>query len=73
MEAAVVMPLEFAVPISYFVDVLSGMVIDALTDVLTGVSGIGVEMLADATGTFFASLMTALENAVPKPLEEFGC
>ena len=66
MEAAVVMSLEFAVSISYFVDVLSGMVIDALTDVLTGVSGIGVEMLADATGNVFASLMTALENAVPK-------
>ena len=60
-----------AVPISYCLDVLSGMVVDTLTDSLIGgimifVSGIGVEVLADATGTFFASLMTASENAVPK-------
>jgi hypothetical protein len=31
------------------------------------VSGIGVEMLTDATGNVFTSLMGALENAVPKP------
>ena len=41
---------------------------DALADVIMiFVTDIGVEVLADATGTFFASLMTALENAVPNP------
>ena len=77
VEAAVVMPLEFAVSISYFVDVLSA-VVDASMDALMAVMirlvlDIGVGVLADATGTFFTSLMTASENAVPKPLEEFDC
>ena len=72
MEAAVVMPLEFAASISYCVDMLSGMVVDALVDALGSVMiclvlDIGVEVLTDATETFFTSLMTALEFAVPKP------
>ena len=55
--------LEFAVPISYSVDVLSGMMGDVWIDALAG-----VEVLADANSNVFASLMTALEFAVPKPL-----
>ena len=53
---------------SYFVYVLSDVVVDALARVIMGfVSGIGVEVLADANGNVFASLMTALEFALPKP------
>ena len=72
--ADVVIALEFAVTVPCFGDVPSGMVVGALTgavtDVIKGfVSSIGVEMLADANVIIFASLMTALEFAVPKPLE----
>ena len=78
MVAAVVIALECAVPIPYFLDVLSGMLvgmwIDALAGVIMGfVSGIGVEMLAGLNGNVFASPMTALEFDVPKRLEEFSC
>ena len=63
---------------SYFVYVLSDAVVDALinavTDIISGfVSSIGVEVLADANVNVFASLMTDLEFAVPKPLGEFSC
>ena len=37
------------------------------------VTGIGVEVLADANVNVFASMMTALEFAVPKPREGFNC
>ena len=50
-------------PISYSVDVLSGVLVDVWIDALAG-----VEVLADANANVFASLMTALELAVPKPL-----
>ena len=54
---------------SYFVYVLSDVVVDALARVIMGfVSGIGVEVLADANANVFASLMPPLEFAVPKPL-----
>ena len=69
--AVAVISLGFAVPISYFVDVLSDMVVAC---VITGfVPGIGVEMLADANVNVFAFLMTVLEFAAPTPLREFGC
>ena len=56
------------------VDMLSDMAVDAWIDALAGVTigfvtGIGAEVLADTNGNGFASLMTALEFAVPKPLE----
>ena len=64
--AAVIIILEFAVPISYVVYVLSD---DALINVLTSgfVPSIAVEVLADANANVFASLVTALEFAVTKP------
>ena len=70
--APVVVALAFAVPISYCVDALSVVVVDelmdALADVITRfVTGIGVEVLADANGNVCASLMTVLEFAAPKP------
>ena len=67
--AAAVIALEFALPISYFVDVLSDMVVDAfaLTCAMAFVSDIGVEVLADANANIFAFLVTALELALPKP------
>ena len=67
--SAVVITLELVVSISYFVYVLSDVVVDALTGVIMGfVSGIGVEVLADANSNVFASLMPVFEFAVPKPL-----
>ena len=74
----VVITLEFVVPISYFVYVLSDMVVGALTgvmpDSITGfVSSIGVEVLADANVNDFASLVTAWDFGLPKPLGEFSC
>ena len=55
-------------------DVLSDMAVDAWIDALAGVtigfvSAMGAEVLPNANGNGFASLMTALEFAVPKPLE----
>ena len=69
VAAAVVIALELAVPISYFVDALSDMVVDALIDVLA-VMIIG---FVSDIGNVFAALMTALEFPVPPPLREFGC
>ena len=72
--ADVMIASEFAVTVSYFGDVLSGMVVGAVTDAMMDfVSDIGVEVLADANVNVFASLMTALEFAVPKPLGGFRC
>ena len=70
--AAVVIALKkFAVPIPYFVDALSDMMVDALIDALDNVimvfvTDIGVEVLAGASVNVFTSLMTALEFAVPE-------
>ena len=63
---------EFPVTVSYFGDVPSGMAVGALTGAVTDammgfVSGIGVEVLADANVNAFAFIMTTLEFAVPKP------
>ena len=76
--AAVLIALEFAVPTSYLVDVLSSMVVNALIDVLAGVltgivPGIGAGVLADANGNVFASLMTVLGFVSTKPFGEFCC
>ena len=72
VEIIVVTALEFVVTILYLVDVLSSMVVDALIDLLACatmgiVTSIGSEVLADTNVNVFASLMTALEFAVPKP------
>ena len=66
--------MEIIVAAAVVVDVLSDMAVDAWIDALAGVimgfvSGIGAEVLPGANGNGFASLMTALEFAVPKPLE----
>ena len=75
--ADVVIALEFAAPVSYFGDILSPMTMDVsagvAADVIMGfVADIGVEVMADANGNVFASLMTALDFAVPKPLESLS-
>ena len=76
--AAVVIALKkFAVPIPFFIDVLSNMVVDTLIDALDNVimvfvADIGVEVLADANGNVFTSLMTALDFTVSKSLREFS-
>ena len=70
----IVIALELVASTSYFVYVLSDVVVDALTRVIMGfVSGIGVEVLTGANATIFASLMTILEFTVSIPLGEFGC
>ena len=66
--------LEFVKSISWFVYVLSEMMVDSLIEALTDVimifvSGIGVGAIRNV----FVSLMTALELAVPKPLGEVSC
>ena len=66
VAAAVVIALEFAVPLS---DALSDMVVDALIDVLA-VMIIG---FVSDIGNVFASLMTASECPVPPLSREFGC
>ena len=63
--AEVVTALDFLVTASYFGDVLSGMVVGALADVITG--------FVYANVNVFTSLMTALEFGLPKPLGEFSC
>ena len=70
--------IEAAVVVIDFVDVLSDMALDAWIDALASViigfvPDIGVEVLADANGNVFASLMTALEFAVPESIREFSC
>ena len=70
--AAVVIAVELVVSISYFAyvpsNVVVGELIHALARVIMGfVSGIGVEVLADANANVFASLTIVLEFAVPKP------
>ena len=67
---AIVSDSELAGPISYFVDVLSDMVVDALVEavaeiIMVFVTGIDVEVL---NVNAFAFLTTALEFDVPKPL-----
>ena len=66
--AAEVIDLEFAVPASYSVNVLSDVMIDALTEVL---NGIDVGMLTDFNA--FAAVVTALEFDMPTPWTAFGC
>ena len=64
----VVTALEFAAPISYFVDALSDMVVNPLVDVLDMIIGFVSDIVS-----VFASLMTALELLVPSLSREFGC
>ena len=76
--AAGVILLEFAVTVTYSVGVMSGVVADALLNMLTGtiigcVSDIGVEVLADVNANVFAAVITTLEFAVPMPSEECWC
>ena len=68
-----VIDLKFALPASCSVP--SEAAVDLSMDVLAGVmlgllTGIGIEVLADASGNAFALVMTALELPVSTPLEE---
>ena len=55
-------------------EVAVGLLMDALTDMILGVlTSIGVEVLVDVNVNVFAGLMTALECAMPSPLEKFRC
>ena len=79
--AAAVIALEFVVPKSCAVDILAGMLVglvgDVLADVLAGVTicvvpGIGVAVLTEANANILATI-TTLEIAVPAPLEKSLC
>ena len=65
--------------VKYFGDVLSDMMVDALIDAVTDVkivgfvSGICLEVLADANVNVFTSLMNDLEFRLPKLIGEFSC
>jgi len=79
---AVVVDLESARTVSKSVDLLAVVVVDRFVDAMAGVlagitvgvlSGKDVDVLPDVNANVFASLMTALEFAMPKPLEECNC
>ena len=57
----VVVVLQFVVPVSYLVDMLSDVAIEALA------GGISVEMLAGANVNVLAAVMTALEFTISTP------
>ena len=66
--------LEFAVPVSYTVDVLAGMVGDVLAGVLAGViisvvSGIDVDALAEVNVNVSAAVVNVGID-IPGPLEK---
>ena len=69
---AVVIAVGLVVSTSFFAYVLSDVAVGALIDalarvIMSFVSSIGVEVLADANTNVFASLMPDLEFAVPNP------
>ena len=59
--SVVVVVLEFAVIVSYILEVLSDVVVE------------GVEMLVDVIVNVLAAVMTTLEFHIPMPLEGFSC
>ena len=62
-----VLGLEFVVPVSYLLEVLSDMMVGALA------VGIGAEVLGDLDVNVSAAVMTALEFSMSIPLEELNC
>ena len=65
----IVIVLKFVLPVSYSVDVTSGVVLDlfadGLADVMSSVlPGIGIGVLADVNTNAFAAVMTALKFPV---------
>ena len=79
---AVVIALEFAVTVCCSGNVLSDGVVDLWMDtlagsmfgvvIISGLSGIGVDVLVDVNVNVFAGVMT-VKFAMPTPLEGFGC
>ena len=68
--------LKFALPVSYSVDVPSGVVVgffmDALADVMIIIlSGIGIEVLSDVNANALAVVMAALEFPASTPSKRF--
>ena len=69
VAGVIVIVLKFVLPVSYSVDVTSGVVLDLFADGLAGVMfsvlpGIGIEVLADVNTNAFAVTMTALKFPV---------
>ena len=75
VRSGVVIPLEFAVPFSYVVGVLTDVVVDVLIDTLTdiiivAVTRIGVVIVDGVNDIVRVSVMTDLEFAMTVRLEE---
>ena len=75
---AIVIALEFVMPIPYLVDLLCDVLVNALIDALSvGImgfaTGFGVEVLAEANMSIFVCLMTALDFPESTPVAEFSC
>ena len=74
-----VVVLEFVVPVSYFVEVLSNVLVEALLAVGIGVEGlpdeiaVGVEVLADVNVNLLAAVINALDVPMSIPSEEISC
>ena len=72
----IVIVLKFVLPVTYSVDVSSGVDIDLFMDALVGVmigvlTGIGIEVLAAMGVNTFAAI-TLLKCPMGTPLEEFS-
>ena len=70
VAGVIVIVLKFVLPVSYSVDVTSGVILDLFADGLAGVimssvlPGIGIGVLADVNTNAFVAVMTALKFAV---------
>ena len=79
---AVEITLDFAVPASCSVYVLSNGAVDLLKDawagvltvvVIGGLAGIGVDLLVELNVNMFAGVTTEVKFAMPTPLDGFSC
>ena len=78
MVAAVVITLEFAMPVACSVDMLSEPVVNAMAEALAGLTSdivlvIAVEILTGMNMNRLAAVIPFLEFAMPTALEDFSC
>ena len=71
VPTVVAIALEFGVTVSHPVDVVIGVLIDAFTEIISGIRpGIGVEVLANVNVNIFAAVgMAVSEFKMPTPFE----
>ena len=75
VDAEIILVGFIALPISYSVDVPSGVAADLFMDslpglMLVGLAGIGIVVLTGVNSNAWAVVMTILEFPVPTPLKE---